>query len=96
MIFSAQELNKIRKSIETIVRNVVEPMMRPCLRVYKAKVSTSPYLDANGKTVCSVQLIGEQTEITVETDFSDLTSGQIVYVATIYNSFSNAFILRKV
>lgn len=83
------ESERIRKAIKSIVREVLAEEEKACFRVYKAKVSTAP----NGST-CGVKLIGDTTELTLpySSKCSLVATGDLVWVATLYNSFSNAIV----
>lgn len=85
-----EESEKIRRSIEKIVKETIQKEEKPCLRLYKAKVVTAP----NG-TTCEVQLVGDSN--TMALPYSSMVNNVIqddfVWVGTIYGSFSNAFVL---
>lgn len=83
------ESARIRRAITTIVREVIDETTKPCFRIYKAKVITAP----NGST-CKVQLVGDdnQMDLPYSADVTSVKAGAMVWVATIYDSFSNAVV----
>ena len=84
---------KIRQSIRKIVKQVLEEETKPCFRLYKAQIKGLP----NGKT-CEVQIVGDEN--TINLPYSSSISGaavnDMVWVATIYNSFSNAIVWQPI
>lgn len=87
------ESARIRKSITTIVKQVVVQETKPCFKVYKAKVITAP----NGST-CEIQLVGDDMTMNLpySSKVASVTAGSMVWVATIYDSFSNAIVWETV
>lgn len=83
---------QIRKSIEEVVRETIKKETKDCFRIYKAKVITAP----NG-TTCTVQLIGDSTQLTIpySSDCSTVTANQFVWVAAPYG-FRNAIVWQKI
>ncbi len=87
------ELLKIKQSLTKIIKEVIEEETKPCFRIYKAKVTSAP----NGSKI-GVKLIGQETTMNLpySTNVRNATVGNIVWVATIYNSFSNALVWETV
>ena len=83
---------QIRKSIETVVREIIKKETKDCFRIYKAKVITAP----NG-TTCTVQLIGDSTQLTIpySSKCADVTANQFVWIAAPYG-FRNAIVCETV
>lgn len=83
---------QIRKSIEEVVRETIKKETKDCFRIYKAKVITAP----NGNT-CTVQLIGDSTQLTIpySSDCSTVTENQFVWVAAPYG-FRNAIVWQTI
>lgn len=86
----AEDAEKIRRDIEKVVTGIIHKITRPCLRLYKGKVVVAPSLQ-NGKIVCGVQLTGDDTPISVATHYA-VAVNDVVWVATVYNSFANAYV----
>lgn len=86
------ESERIRKAIKSIVKEVVKEEEKACFRVYKAKITTPP----NGST-CGVKLIGDDTELTLpySSGCVSVQKDSTVWVATLYDSFSNAFVWQS-
>ena len=84
---------KIRQSIRKIVKQVLEEETKPCFRLYKAQVKGLP----NGKT-CEVQIVGDENTINLpySSSISSVAVNDMVWVATIYNSFSNAIVWQPI
>lgn len=87
------ESERIRKAILTIVRDAIAEETKSCFRVYKAKVTSAP----NGST-CGVQVLGDANTIDLpySSKAASVTVGSFVWVATLYNSFSNAIVWETV
>lgn len=84
---------KIRQSIRKIVKQVLEEETKPCFRLYKAQLKGLP----NGKT-CEVQIVGDENTINLpySSSISGIAVNDMVWVATIYNSFSNAIVWQPI
>lgn len=84
---------RIRKAITSIVKEVIAEETKPCFRVYKAKVMTAP----NGST-CGVQILGDENtmDLSYSSKVANATIGSFVWVATLYNSFSNAIVWEMI
>lgn len=84
---------KIRQSIRKIVKQVLEEETKPCFRIYKAQIKGLP----NGKT-CEVQIVGDENTINLpySSSISGIALNDMVWVATIYNSFSNAIVWQPI
>lgn len=84
-----EESIKLKNILEKIIRPIVKEETKSCLRLYKAKIITAP-----NDTTCEVQLVGDKT--TMNLPFSSAVSsaveGDLVWVATLYDSFSNAVV----
>lgn len=91
---SINEATELQSYLEKIVRKIIRENEKPCLRLYKATVYDLPYTQ-KGKYMCQVKLIGEDEPITVLSPVSDLYVDEIVWVGTVYDSFSNAFIFSN-
>lgn len=87
------ESGKIRQAISKIVRDILAEETKSCFRLYKGKVVTAP----NGST-CEIQLAGDEKTMSLpySTKVSNITAGSMVWVATIYNSFSNAIVWETI
>lgn len=83
------ESARIRQAITKIVKEVIAEETKPCFRVYKAQVKEAP----NGKT-CKVQLVGDENtiDLSYSSECARVTIGSMVWVATLYDSFSNAVV----
>lgn len=83
------ESARIRQSITRIVSEVITDKAKSCLRVYKAQVKTAP----NGST-CEVQLIGDDNTMNLpySSECANVQKDSMVWVATLYDSFSNAIV----
>lgn len=83
------ESARIRQAITKIVKEVIAEETKPCFRVYKAQVKEAP----NGKT-CKVQLVGDENtiDLSYSSECARVTVGSMVWVATLYDSFSNAVV----
>lgn len=88
-----KDLLKIKQSLKKIIKEVVDEDTKPCLRLYQAQITTPP----NGAT-CGVQLIGDNNSI--DLPYSNIITsakiGDFVWVATIYDSFSNAIVYAPI
>ena len=84
---------KIRQSIRKIVKQVLEEETKSCFRIYKAQIKGLP----NGKT-CEVQIVGDENTINLpySSSISGIALNDMVWVATIYNSFSNAIVWQPI
>lgn len=87
------ESARIRQAITKIVKEVIAEETKPCFRVYKAKVVTAP----NG-SVCEVQLVGDDNTMSLpySSKVANVEENAMVWVATIYNSFSNAIVWETI
>lgn len=83
------ESARIRQAITKIVKEVIAEETKPCFRVYKAQVKEAP----NGKT-CKVQLVGDENtiDLSYSSECARVAIGSMVWVATLYDSFSNAVV----
>lgn len=83
------ESRKLREIIEIICEDVIKQKTLDCFRVYKAKVIEAP----NG-SVCSVQLVGDETVLALpySSKTANVTEGSMVWVAVVYGSFRNAIV----
>lgn len=85
------ESARIKTALQKITERVIREKTRPCLRLYKATVTSAPNTATN---LCGVQLIGNTN--TYNFPFSnvaaDVKVGDIVWVASLYDSFSSAFV----
>nr|DAU13422.1 MAG TPA: hemolytic lectin [Caudoviricetes sp.] len=84
---------KIRQAISKIVRDILVEETKSCFRIYKAKVVTVP----NG-TTCEIQLVGDEKTMNLpySSKVSNVLVGAMVWVATIYDSFSNAIVWETI
>lgn len=84
-----EDAKEVRKAIAAVVREEVEDLTRDCLRVRKAKVTAAP----NG-SVCKVQLVGDNTELSLpySSKVSSVTVGSVVWVAVLGPSMRNAIV----
>lgn len=91
MIENAYEL---KKALTPLIREVVKQETRECLRVYRATVVATPYEEVLVGSVCQVKLIGDDTVLLLpySSKLQNMQIGQIVLVATTYDSFQNAVV----
>lgn len=84
-----EEAKEFRKAIESVAREVIAQETKDCLRVYKAKVTSAP---SGG--VCSVQLVGDTTTLTIpySSKASSVSVGAVVWVAVLFNDMRNAIV----
>lgn len=89
------ESGKIRQAISKIVRDILAEETKSCFRLYKAKVVTAP---TPNSSTCEIQLAGDEKTMSLpySTKISNITAGSMVWVATIYNSFSNAIVWETI
>lgn len=83
------ESQSIKKSLVKLIRQVVQDETKDCFRTYKATVTSAP----NGST-CSVQLIGQDTTLTLpySSKVASVSVGSVVWVGVIFNDFRNAIV----
>ena len=88
------ESDLIRNNIMKIAEDGTEKQTRSCFRVYKAVVKTAPNTSTG---LCGVSFIGDETVLNLPftTATSTVSVGDIVLVATTFNSFSNAVVWAK-
>ena len=84
---------RVKQYLTKIIKDVVNEETKSCFRLYKAKVISPP----NGET-CEVQLIGDTTSLTLpySSKAANVQSNALVWVATLYNSFTNAIIWETI
>ena len=84
------ESEAIRRSVEKISSDTIKEQEKSCFRIYKAKLVSAP----NG-TTCGVQLVGDNNTLNLpySTAIKGLSVGTMVWVSTLYNSFSNSIVL---
>lgn len=89
-----EESKRIKKSIETVVSDVIDDKTRSCFRLYKAIVISAPESDSNNKLFCDITLIGEETvlHLPCSTAVENVIAGDIVWIAVLYNSWNNAIV----
>lgn len=92
-IFSQSE--QLRQALTPFIQKIVDERTRECLRTYKAKVVTAPNTTTKK---CEVQLIGQDTTLSLpySTAVSGVIVGDMVWVATTYNSWKNAVVWQKI
>lgn len=85
---------KFSGTIKNIARETALEVTRSCFRVYTAIVTRAPYTDSNKAAVCDVRLTEDSTVLTLpySSKLSTIQVGEMVLVATIYNSLSNAVV----
>lgn len=95
-----EESAKLKQALTPIIEKIVDERTRSCLRTYKAKVVTAPD-STTGK--CVVQLMGQSglsnpttLSLPYSTAVSSVSVGQMVWVATTYNSWRNAVVWQKI
>lgn len=90
------EAERLRRSIREIVRNYLaeDNDTKACFRVYRAVVTEAP--DSTTKK-CKVRLAGQDEEMALpySSACSDAAVGDLVWIGTISNSFSNAIVWQK-
>lgn len=92
-IFSQSE--QLRQALTPFIQKIVDERTRECLRTYKARVVTAPN-SATGK--CTIQLVGQTTTLSLpySTAVNSVSVGDMVWVATTYNSWKNAVVWQKI
>lgn len=90
-----EESTKIKKILEDLITSNVEKLCKPCFRLYKAQLQANIN---NGDSTCSVRLNGDGEILILPFSQSirSLTEGAFVWVATIYNNFSNAIVVAPI
>ena len=90
-----KDLLRIKQSLNKIIKEVIAEETKPCFRVYKAKVITAPNTETQ---TCGVQLLGDNKVINIpySSKVANVTTNSFVWVATIYNSFSNAIVWETI
>jgi hypothetical protein len=88
-----KELLKIKQSLKKIIREVISEEEQACFRIYKAQIRSLP----NGQT-CGVQIIGNENIINLpySSKCASVALNDFVWVATIYNSFSNGIVWETI
>ena len=92
-IFSQSE--QLRQALTPFIQKIVDERTRECLRTYKARVVSPPEI-STGK--CVIQLVGQETTLSLpySTAVSSVSVGDMVWVATTYNSWKNAVVWQKI
>ena len=88
------ESELIKAAIKGVAKEVIEKETSSCFRVYKAiVVSPKTYSQEKG-FVCGVKLVGDETVLylPLSSATSNVQIGDLVWVATIANSFRNAIV----
>ena len=89
---------QLKRLLMPLIKEAVRQETQECLRVYRAVVKTAPYTTTDdGREVCDVQLTGDTTVLTLpySTKMQNMEVGQIVLIATTYDSFQNAIVWEK-
>lgn len=86
--------NKLKQALLPFLEKVINEKTKECLRTYKAKVTTAPNQET-GK--CGITLMGQKTELLLpySTAVKNVSVGDMVLVATTYNSWRNAVVWQK-
>lgn len=89
------ESNKLKQAMLPFLRKVIAQETKECLRVYKARVTTAPNASTGD---CGVTLVGQSTELLLpySTAINGVTVGEMVWVATTYDSWRNAVVWQKI
>lgn len=84
----------IKNSIHKITKEIIDNKTRSCMRLYKAIVTAAP---SSATNKCGVKLIGHNTSYTLPYSniVADTVVGDIVWVASLYDSFSSAFVFAR-
>lgn len=84
---------RVKAILKKIIKKVVDEECKPCFRVYKAKVVEAP----NGQT-CTVKILGDNNTMALpySSKVSAVVENDFVWVATIYNNFSNAIVWETI
>lgn len=92
-VFSQSE--QLKQALTPFINKLIDERTKECLRTYKAKVVTAPNIET-GK--CEVQLLGHFTTISLpySTAVSNVLVGDMVWVATTYNSWRNGVVWQKI
>ena len=90
----------LRQALMPFIQKIVDERTRECLRTYKAKVVSVPNAETG---LCEIQLMGQggiENPTTVSLPYSTAVSsvsvGDMVWVATTYNSWRNAVVWQKI
>lgn len=88
------DAREIKRMIQSLVRDEVRNQTKNCFRVYRATVIQPPFQDPKMGMVCKVRLVGDQTVLTIpfSSKVAFMRIGDMVLVATTYNSFQNAIV----
>lgn len=80
------ESEKLKQALRPVVADIIDRKTGACLRLYKAVVTTAPYLNSDGQLVASVQLVGDETILTLPCNQGarDALVGSAVWVGTVY------------
>lgn len=92
-----QDSEQIQGVLTALIKQVIADEIRSCFRVYKATVVTAPYTDSERGSVCDVQLIGDQTTLTLpySSKLQNMSVGDVVFVALVYGSWRNAIVWQN-
>ena len=92
------QAKELKKMIRLVVEEVVGDLTRSCFRCYKATVVKPPYQDPVFGNVCKIKLVGDSQVIAVAytSQMQYMQTGDVVWVATFYNSFRNAIVWQNV
>lgn len=90
-------LSKFVRVLEGIARKVVLEETKNCLRLYKATIIKAPYVNETLGAVCDVLLSGDSQTLTLpySSKISNVSAGELVWVASFYGSFVNAIVWEK-
>lgn len=90
-----EQSEKLRQSLTPFVQRIIDDKTRECFRTYKAKVVSAPDLNT-GK--CDVALVGQDSVLSLPYSSSVRMAevGDMVWVATTYNSFRNAIVWQLI
>lgn len=90
-----QQSEELKQALTPFIKKLINETTGECFRTYKAKVTEAPN-SSTGK--CGVQLVGQTTTFyfPFSTETSGVAVGDMVWVATTYNSWRNAIVWQRV
>lgn len=85
---------EIKNMLKGLIKETIAEETKNCFRVYRARVLRLPYNDPNLGRVCQVQIVGDQSVLSIpfSSRVASMRIGDMVLVATLYNSFQNAIV----
>lgn len=89
------ESEELVNALTPIVKKIINEQTGSCLRTYKAVVVKAPNINTKK---CVVRLAGQETNLSLpySSSVSAASAGDMVWVATTYNSFKNAVVWQLI